>query len=114
MFFKLNSKITPFGGIHLIHKQLLSKKTIQFINNELGSRGYACSYNYSDIVLNGVYKYLVNFFSKVVKGLVPTSRLKKFIFRLITIVAKITKSARRQVVHLVTDNKALIELVNSS
>ena len=52
MFFKLNSKITPFGGIYLIHKQLLSKKTIQFINNELGSRGYACSYNYSDIVLS--------------------------------------------------------------
>jgi hypothetical protein len=50
----------------------------------------------------------------VVDGLTKTSRLKKFIFRAINIVAKFTKSGRRQIVQLATNNTALINLVNSS
>ena len=50
-----NTKVTPFGGIHLIHKRLVSEDTIQFIDNELGDRASYVGYNYSDIVLSRVY-----------------------------------------------------------
>lgn len=50
-----NTKVTPFGGIHLIHKRLISDKTIQFIDNELGSRSSGSQYNYSDILLSRIY-----------------------------------------------------------
>jgi len=33
-----NSKLTPFGGIAIIHKQLISKGAAQFIENELSKR----------------------------------------------------------------------------
>ena len=60
-----------------------------------------------------VYKYILGIFSEVVDGLSKTSRLKKFIFRVINIVAKFTKSGRQDIVHFATDNTALIELANS-
>jgi len=50
-----NAKITPFGGIHLIHKRLVSEKIAQFIDNELGSRGNSAQYKYSDILLSRIY-----------------------------------------------------------
>ncbi len=50
-----NTKVTPFGGIHLIHKRLISDKAIQFIDNELGKRGSGSQYNYSDILLSRIY-----------------------------------------------------------
>ncbi len=61
-----------------------------------------------------IYKYLLGIFSEVVDGLTKTSRLKKFIFRIINIVAKFTKSGRQDIVHLATNNIALIKLANSS
>jgi hypothetical protein len=61
-----------------------------------------------------IYKWLVDIFSTVVEGLTKTSRLKKFIFRLVNIVAKITKSGRQQIVHLATKNEALLKLANTS
>ena len=61
-----------------------------------------------------MYKWLLGIFAKVVDGLSTTSRLKKFIFRTVTIVAKLTRSARRTVVHLATDNQNLIKLANST
>ncbi len=61
-----------------------------------------------------VYKYLLEIFSSVVEGLTKTSRLKRFIFRLVNIVAKFTKSGRRQIIHLATRNKKLVLLMNSS
>ena len=61
-----------------------------------------------------VYKYLLEIFSSVVEGLTQTSRLKRFIFRLVNIVAKFTRSGRRQIIHLATKNKKLLMLLNSS
>lgn len=61
-----------------------------------------------------IYKWLLNLFSALVKGLTNTSRIKKFIFRFVAIVAKFTKSGRRQIIHLATDNNALMALANSS
>lgn len=50
-----DTKVTPFGGIHLIHKRLVSENTVQFIDNELGKRGPTAGYNYSDILLSRIY-----------------------------------------------------------
>lgn len=61
-----------------------------------------------------LYKYLLDIFSGLVDGLTKTSRLKKFIFRFVAIVAKITHSGRRTVVHLATNNQKLIRFANSS
>lgn len=51
----LNSKITPFGGIHLLHKKIFSEGISQFINNELGERSSSLGYNYSDLILSRIY-----------------------------------------------------------
>ena len=49
------TKVTPFGGIHLIHKRLISDGVIQFIDKELGNRGSKSKYRYSDILLSRIY-----------------------------------------------------------
>ena len=61
-----------------------------------------------------IYKYILKLFSEVVDGLSRTSRLKKFIFRVINIVAKFTRSGRQDVVQFATNNTSLINLANSS
>ncbi len=61
-----------------------------------------------------LYKWLLNIFAEVVLGLSKTSRLKKFIFRFVTTVAKFTHSGRRTVVHLATNNKKLIQMAKST
>jgi hypothetical protein len=61
-----------------------------------------------------IYKYLLSIFSCLVEGLTKTSRLKKFIFRFVAKVAKLTRSGRRIIIHLATKNQKLIHLVNSS
>ncbi|MFV0507143.1 MAG: hypothetical protein ACK5L5_10645 [Bacteroidales bacterium] len=55
MFKKLDSKVTPFGGISLIHGQVSSSKVAQFIDRDLGSRGAHAGYKYSDIILSRLY-----------------------------------------------------------
>jgi len=55
MYKNTNTKVTPFGGIHLIHKRLITDNAVQFIDNELGSRGASAQYNYSDILLSRIY-----------------------------------------------------------
>ncbi len=61
-----------------------------------------------------IYKWLLSIFAVVIDGLTKTSRLKKFIFRFVATVAKITCSGRRTVVHLATNNQKLIQMINSS
>ncbi len=61
-----------------------------------------------------VYKWLLGIFATIVDGLTRTSRLKKFIFGVVSTVAKFTRSGRRTIVHLATDNKKLIKLANST
>ncbi len=61
-----------------------------------------------------LYKFLLSIFASCVEGLTSTSRLKKFIFRFVTMVAKFTKSGRRMIVHLATNNQKLIQMANSS
>ncbi len=55
MYKIFDSKVTPFGGIHLIHKQLYADGAIDFIDNQLGERVKKIGYNYSDILLSRIY-----------------------------------------------------------
>ena len=55
MYKIFDSKVTPFGGIHLIHEQLISSGAIDFIDNQLGRRVKYVGYNYSDILLSRIY-----------------------------------------------------------
>lgn len=50
-----SNTITPFGGLHLIHEQVLAKKIPQFINTVLGKRRHNAEYSYSDLILNMSY-----------------------------------------------------------
>ena len=61
-----------------------------------------------------IYKWLLNIFAQVVDGLTQTSRLKKFNFRFVATVAKFTRSGRRTVVQLATNNQKLIQMANST
>ena len=60
-----------------------------------------------------VYKWLIKTFSKLVQGLNPNARLKQFIFRFVNIVAKITKSGRRQIIALATTNQSILKFTNA-
>lgn len=55
MFKTLNSKVTPFGGIALVHDQVSKAGIAKFIDNELGARGVTAGYKYSDILLSRIY-----------------------------------------------------------
>ena len=55
MIISLDSKVTPFGGLHLIHKRLSSKKFGQFIDANLGARVKTVGYNYSELFLTRLY-----------------------------------------------------------
>lgn len=55
MYKIFDSKITPFGGISLLHQQLISSGAIAFINDQLGHRGHRAQYNYSDLLLSRIY-----------------------------------------------------------
>lgn len=61
-----------------------------------------------------LYRYVVAIFAGVVTGLTATSRLKKFIFRLIAIPVKIVKTGGRTFYRMATDNQKLIDLSNSA
>ena len=58
MLISLDSKVTPFGGLHLIHKRLSSKKFAQFIDQQLGDRVKTVGYNYSEFFLTRLYTTL--------------------------------------------------------
>lgn len=61
-----------------------------------------------------IYKWLLNIFSKLFDELTNSSRLKKFIFRFVAVVAKVTRSGRREIIAIATDNKNLIQTMNTS
>lgn len=50
-----NSEVTSFGGLHLIHEQIIAKRIPQFINTCLGNRRHNATYSYSDLILNMCY-----------------------------------------------------------
>lgn len=50
-----SDNIYAFGGIHLIHKDIIEKKLIELINERLGVRGKTAVYQFSDMILSKIY-----------------------------------------------------------
>lgn len=50
-----STNITPFGGIHLVHKQLIAHQIPNFINKQLGARSEQAQYSYADMLLSLLY-----------------------------------------------------------
>lgn len=61
-----------------------------------------------------LYRFAIKFFVDVVDGIETTSRLKKFIFRVICIPFKIVKTGRRIYYKFATINENLIQMINST
>lgn len=61
-----------------------------------------------------LYRFIIEFFVDVVDGIETTSRLKKFIFRVICIPFKIVKAGRRIYYKFATKNEPLIQMINST
>ena len=113
--------ITEEAAIKFYNKRGDSERVFDIQNNDFNWNSMPHSFLEENTVYliimafaHIVYKYILGIFSEVVDGLSKTSRLKKFMFRVINIVAKFTRSARQDIVHLATENVALLKLANSS
>ena len=116
-----DNEITEEKAIKFYNKRGDSERVFDIQNNDFNWNSMPHSFLEENTVYliimafaHIIYKYILGIFSGVVDGLTKTSRLKKFIFRVINIVAKFTKSGRQDIVHFATDNSALIKLANSS
>ena len=114
-------KITEKDAIKFYNKRGDSERVFDIQNNDFNWNSMPHSFLEENTVYliimafaHIIYKWLLNIFSKVVDGLTNTSRLKKFIFRLITIAAKITRSGRQQIIHFATKNEMLLKLANTT
>ncbi len=113
-------EIPEEAAIDFYNKRGTSEKVFDIQNNDFNWDSMPHSFlgkNTTYLIIMAfahiMYKYLLGIFSRVVEGLTKTSRIKKFIFRVVTIAAKITKSGRQQHIWLATDNEALIQLANA-
>lgn len=52
---KSDSKVTSFGGIHLIHSQVKAIKLDDFIGQQLGQRKVNSKYSFADMIISRLY-----------------------------------------------------------
>lgn len=95
-----------------------SERVFDVMNNDFGWSRLPCSFlseNTAYMIMSALYanfyRYLIDEYSKKITWLKPTFRLKKFIFRFITVAAKWIKTGRRYVLKLYTrkDYSPLLE-----
>ena len=95
-----------------------SERVFDVMNNDFGWSRLPCSFlseNTAYMIMSAMYanfyRYLIEEYSKKITWLKPTFRLKKFIFRFITVAAKWIKTGRRYVLKLYTqkDYSPLLE-----
>jgi len=53
----VNEDIFAFGGIHLIHKDIVKKKLIELITGRLGIRENNAVYQFSDMILSNLHLF---------------------------------------------------------
>ena len=87
-----------------------SEKTFDIQNNDFGWRHLPCSdmhYNTVYLILTAMlknfYNYIVSKVSKVFTDILPTSRLKRFIFRFISVPGRWVHSGRKWTLNLYTN-----------
>lgn len=100
-----NKEITFF-----YNQRASSEKTFDSMNNDFGWGKLPCSFlneNTSFMIMTALYSNLYQFmlhkFSAKLSWLKPSFRLKKFIFRFITVPAKWIKTGRQELLKLYTD-----------
>jgi hypothetical protein len=95
-----------------------SERLFDVMNNDFGWSKLPCSFlseNTAFMILTAIianfYRYIIGLYSERIRWLKATFRLKKFIFRFITVAAKWIKTGRRYVLKLYThkDYSPLLE-----
>jgi len=111
-------KGTPKQIVAFYNKRGDSERLFDVMNNDFGWSRLPCSflsentaYMIITAILAGFYRYLVGTYSKTIPWLKPTYRLKKFIFRFITVAGKWIRTGRRHWLKLYTtkDYSPLLE-----
>lgn len=115
-----NKQIPEKEAIEFYNKRGDSERVFDIQNNDFNWNAMPHSFLHQNTVYliimaiaHIIYKWIVAIFANIVDGITRTSRLKKFIFRFVNTVAKFTKSARKNITHLATDNQKLIDFLNS-
>lgn len=96
--------------IEFYNQRGASEKTFDIMNNDFGWKHLPCSFlneNSAFLIIMAMaknfYNYVVEKVSRVFDDIQPTTRLKRFIFRFITVVGKWIYSGRQWVLKLYTD-----------
>jgi hypothetical protein len=91
---KISDTVTPFAGISFVNAAFnrKSEKIFDIQNNDFGWKHLPCSdMNYNTVYLimtamiKNFYSYLAGKVSLVFKDIKPATRLKRFIFRFISV-----------------------------
>ena len=100
---------SPEQIVAFYNKRGNSERIFDIMNNDFGWSRLPCSFlseNTAFMILSAIianfYRYLIGQYSKTISWLEPTYRLKKFIFRFITVPAKWIKTGGRYVLKLYT------------
>jgi hypothetical protein len=111
-------KSTPKQIVAFYNKRGGSERTFDVMNNDFGWSKLPCSFlseNTAYMILTAIianfYRYLISLYSESIPWLKATWRLKKFIFRFITVPAKWIRSGRQNILKLYThkDYQLLLE-----
>lgn len=109
---------SPEQIVGFYNKRGAAERIFDVMGNDFGWSKLPCSFlseNTAFMILTAIianfYRYIIGAYSKSIRWLKPTFRLKKFIFRFITVAAKWIKTGRRYVLKLYThkDYSPLLE-----
>lgn len=105
-----DKKTSPKQIIAFYNKRGTSERLFDVMNNDFGWSKLPCSFlseNTAFMIIMAIianfYRYIIGLYSRHIAWLKPTYRLKKFIFRFITVPAKWIRSGRRNILKLYTD-----------
>ena len=112
LFILTNDKQTPEEQIiRFYNKRGNSERMFDIQNNDFNWKNLPYSFLEQNTVYliimaiaNVVYQWILKIISSITKTVNEKSRLKRFTFRVICMVAKVTRSGRRQVVKLYSNN----------
>ena len=96
--------------IAFYNKRGTSERLFDVMNNDFGWSKLPCSFLSENTafmiimaIIANVYRYIIGLYSRHIDWLKPTYRLKKFIFRFITVPANWIRSGRRNILKLYTE-----------
>ena len=104
-----DDKRSPKQIVAFYNKRGSSERVFDVMNNDFSWSKLTCSFlceNTAFMILTAMcanfYRYIITLYSKSIPWLKPSFRLKKFIFRFITVPAKWVNSSRKDILKLYT------------